>query len=109
MSSEIEKKKNIELTADNYQDIENLAGTNYTVKQIAMYLNVSHWDLQRAYEDTESEFRYHYDRGKLIVNAKIDTQASDLAQKGNLTAVQIYKKSAQETKLNQLKYEYFGL
>jgi len=75
------------------QAIEKLAGLNYTIKQIAMYLDIPYKDLQLQFEDKESEFRYRYDRGRLIAQADIDQKLLDSAQGGNLTAMQMFAKA----------------
>jgi len=82
----------MQFTDKQITEIEKLAGLNYTVKQIAMYLDVDATKLQNEFENKQSEFRYHYDRGKLITQAKIDMQLNESAEKGNMTAMQQYEK-----------------
>jgi hypothetical protein len=79
-------------TDEQIQEIEKLAGINYTIKQIAMYLDIKPGALQREFENRESEFRYHYDRGRLISQAKIDQALLDSATKSNLTAINQFEK-----------------
>jgi hypothetical protein len=73
--------------------IENLAAINYTVRQIAMYLKVSINELYREYNNKDSEFRRHFDTGKLFSQAKIDMQIVKSAEGGNATAMQMYEKT----------------
>lgn len=82
----------MDFTEEQTEIIENLAGLNYTVKQIAMYLDVDHRKLQQEFDDVESTFRYHYNRGKLIAQADIDMKLQDAAKGSNLTAMQQYEK-----------------
>lgn len=72
--------------------IEDLAGLNYTIKHIAMYLDIKVSFLYQDYNDQKSEFRYHYDRGKLLSQADIDMQSLQAAKKGNMTAMQQFEK-----------------
>lgn len=82
-------------TPEQIESIEKLAGLNYTFKQIAMYLEVPFNDLLQEYEDKESEFRYHYDRGHLLAQADIDQNLIDSAKRGNVTAIQQFEKIRQ--------------
>lgn len=85
----------MDFTEDQISQIEGLAGLNYTVRQIAMYLDVDPRFLQREFDDLESTFRYHYDRGKLIAQANIDMKLFDAANGSNLTAIQQFEKIKQ--------------
>lgn len=110
MFTDLEKKQSaIEFTAEQIKEIEDLAGMNYTVKQLAMYFDIPYMELQFAYDDPESIFRYSYDRGKLIVSANVDKNTIVSANKGNVTAMQILKKSQKDTIINNLKHELFGI
>ncbi len=89
------------LNEDQITELETLSGCNYTLKQVAMYFNLPYKEVMAAYQDEKSTLRYHYDRGKLIVQAQIDIQATSSAQNGNLTAMQrLDKISAQREFIN---------
>ncbi len=106
----LEKKRpSVEFTQEQIEEIVMLAGLNYTVSQIAMYFDIPLSHLEKEFEEEDSVFRYNYNRGRLIVNAKVDQQAVTSAYKGNITAIQILKKSQKDTVLNNLKYELFGI
>lgn len=98
----------MDFTEDQINEIEKLAGLNYTVKQIAMYLDIPPGDLQEQFDDPDSDFRYHFDRGRLIAQAKIDMQTQQSAENGNLTAAQTLEKIRQarhfETMRDKLLY-----
>jgi len=79
-------------TDEQIKEIERLAAINYTVKQIALYLDVIPWQLQREFDNRESTFRYHYDRGRLISQAKIDMALLESAEKQNMTAISQFEK-----------------
>jgi hypothetical protein len=97
------------LTEEQLQKVEELAGCNYTVRQIAMFLDIPVDELYEHYQDIESEFRYHYDRGQLINHAEVDIKLLQDAKAGNLTASAQFKKAAKLTRLNNLKHELFGI
>lgn len=110
MSTDLEKMHSvIKFTEEQIKEIEDLAGMNYTVQQLAMYFDIPYIDLQFAYDDPDSDFRYSYDRGKLIVSATVDKNTIISANKGNVTAMQILKKSQKDTIINNLKHELFGI
>ena len=75
-------------TDQQIEEIEKLSALNYTVKNIAVYLNIRIVDLQNEFDIKESVFRYHYFRGPLVSQANIDIQVVNSAEKGNLTAIQ---------------------
>ena len=68
-------------------EIEKLAAINYTVKQTAVYLDIEPRLIQREFDNKESEFRHHYNRGRLITQAKIDMALVESAEKQNMTAI----------------------
>ena len=75
-------------TDDQKKEIEQLAGLNYTIKQIALYFAIDAIKLQKEFEIPASQFRYHFDRGRLIAQSEIDMQSLSLAKGGNITAMQ---------------------
>lgn len=99
----------MQLTDKQKADIERLGAINYTLKQVAMYLGIRHDAVLEEYQNEDSDFRYHYDRGQLIAQADIDTEVMKSAKDGNLTATAIYKKSEKQNRLNNLKNELFGI
>ena len=90
-------------------DIEKLSAINYSVKQVAIYLNLDAALLQHEYEDEESEFHYHYTRGMLVAKAEIDMATLESAKKGNISAMQRYDKQVSQNKIDQIKREIFGI
>jgi ABC-type uncharacterized transport system ATPase subunit len=79
-------------TAEQIEEIESLAGINYTIKQMAMYFNIPVNELQREFENKESSFRFHYDRGQLMAQAQVDMKVLESAKGGNMTAQQQIEK-----------------
>ncbi len=97
----------MELTTEQYKEIEQLASLNYTVRQIAMYLDVKLSMLQKEFEDKKSKFRYHYDRGRLISQAKIDMQINKAAEDGNMTAMQQFEKIRKARHFENMRNQLF--
>lgn len=84
-------------------DIENLSGCNYSPEQIAMYIDVDVDEFVREWHDENSQIRYRYERGKLLVLAESDMQLADSARKGNVTSYQVYRRSSLDRKFENLK------
>jgi len=99
----LESQKYLELTQEQYKDIEQLASINYDPAKIAMYLDVDPNHFLEAFNQDDSKIRYHYERGKLITQAEIDKANLKRAKDGNLTSIQQWKKDAQSQKLENYK------
>ena len=97
----------MELTPAQYKEIEKLAAVNYSVKQIAMYLDVDPKAFQKEFSNLESKVRYHYDRGLLVTQAELDMANLKRAKDGNMTSIQQWKKDANSQKLDNLKKQVF--
>lgn len=97
----------MELTPSQYKEIETLSAINYSVKQIAMYLDVDHKQFARAFYDMESKVRYHYERGRLVAQAEIDKANLKRAKDGNLTSIQQWKKDSTYHRIDNLKKQTF--
>lgn len=82
----------MDFTTEQIESIEKLAGLNYTIKQIALYLDIDPTILYREYVDKNSVFRYRFDRGRLIAQADVDQKLLTNAKNGNLTAMQQFEK-----------------
>lgn len=91
------------LTDSDYQEIEALAAANYTVKNIALYLDAPVRAFRSEWENPDSLVRCAYDRGVLMSEGKIDTSLTALAEKGNLTAIQILDKHRRANLVDQIK------
>jgi len=99
----------MEFTPEQFETIEKLAGINYTIRQIAMYFDVSPQQLHNEYAYKESEFAYRFDRGRLIAAADVDMKLLQAAKDGNMTASAMFKKAEKASRINNLKHELFGL
>jgi len=97
----------MQLSPEQFNDIEQLASINYSVMQIAMYLDIDHNQFQRAFNEPDSLIRYHYDRGKLVTQAEIDKANLKRAKDGNMTSIQQWKKDSTTQNLENLKKQVF--
>lgn len=102
MSTDIRVSK-LQLTAEQLLQVEKLAGCNYSPEKIAMYLNIDKKSFLDEWHLPESDVRFHYERGVLIVQAESDMSLADSARKGNITAYQQYTKQSVLNKLDNIK------
>lgn len=87
-----------ELTA-----IEDLAGCNYSPERVALYLSVDRREFMKIWYDASSLVREAYDRGKLQAEFDVNREQKLLAQKGNITAAQIFLKESKELEVNNIR------
>lgn len=80
-------------TDDQIETIEKLAAVNYTIKKIAIFLDVNPSELLHEFDDPDSQFRHHYDRGRLLSQAKIDMALLSSAEGQSLSAIQQLEKT----------------
>ena len=78
----------IRLAQEELEQLENLAGSGYSLEQIAMYLQVPKADFIAEYFDLDSLVHYHYQRGILLVDAEAGMKLAENARSGNITAHQ---------------------
>ena len=78
----------IRLAQEELEQLENLAGSGYSLEQIAMYLEVPKADFIAEYFDLDSLVHYHYQRGILVVDAEAGMKLAENARSGNITAHQ---------------------
>lgn len=93
----------MKFTEEEYSEIEDLAGLNYSLSQIALYLGVSPKDFIKVYNNTESLIHYHYNRGRLISEIEINRKLKDNAVAGNITAAQIFQKEAKRIQVENIR------
>ena len=93
----------MELTDEQKRKIEIISGLGYPMKKIAYYLDVSPAILQREFENEESEFRYHYDRGAIMAEIDGEIGLLDKATQGSVTAVQILAKNMMDRNMKEFK------
>jgi ssDNA-specific exonuclease RecJ len=87
-----------ELTA-----IHDLAGNNYSPEKIALYLDVDKKAFLQTWQNKDSLVRQHYDRGQLVAEFNINNKQKELAEKGNITAAQIFLKESERNEVNNIR------
>ncbi|MGA2823307.1 MAG: hypothetical protein ABSE72_07245 [Bacteroidales bacterium] len=93
----------MEWTTQQFKDIEDLASINYSLEQIAMYLDVEKNSFIESFNIPGSKVKYHYDRGKLITQAEISKANLRKAKDGSLASIQQWTKDAFFQKIETLK------
>ena len=83
--------------------IHDLAGCNYSPEKIALYLDVDKKAFLETWNNKKSFVRECYDRGKLVAEFNINNKQKELAEKGNITAAQIFLKEAEKNEVNNIR------
>lgn len=86
----------LQLSDEEFATIENLAATNYTIANMALYLGVNAVDLENQYKNKASKVRFHYDKGILSAQFEKDNKMLENAKSGNITAYQESNKAAEK-------------
>lgn len=92
------------------KELEQLGAIGYKVEQLAMYFNVPKAEFMFYYSLTDSPLRYHYERGKLMQQAKEGFNMADAAASGdNATQAQRFDKLRRAVKFqNEVDEIFFG-
>jgi hypothetical protein len=93
----------IVLTVEELEQLEKLAGANYSIEDLAVFFNRDKKLFTEAFNAPDSELKFHYNRGQLIVQAEINIKLYDSAKEGNITASQQLQKAAAHNKLENAK------
>ena len=89
------------------ETIEQLAGCNYSPRDIAIYLSKDVNEFLAEFKDLESEIRLHYDRGRLIADFEINEKLLTNAKAGNITAAQVFEKNRDRVQTENLKNQIY--
>ena len=98
----------MDFQAEQKVDIERLAGLGYSIHRVAMYLDIPAPVLLAEYADEDSPFRYHYDRGVVLMEAKIGLSLMESAEKGNIMAIEQAARLRAEQHKRNLRIKIFG-
>ena len=100
----------MQLTDEQLQDIENLGALNYSPDKIAMMLAVDKDEFLSDFDTPDSDpaylpghLKFHYDVGVMRSQQKIDSAILKLAEEGNQTAIQQYKKDIRIREIENAK------
>lgn len=83
--------------------IMSLAACNYSPSQIALQLGIDKKGFLQLYHDIDSDVREAYDGGRLKRTYNIMDKQGDLAEKGNITAAQIFLKESKEIEIANIR------
>ncbi len=83
--------------------VHDLAGCNYSPEKIALYLDVDKKAFLQLWYQKESEVRQAYERGKLVADFNISNKQKELAEKGNITAAQIFISLRKDTEVETIR------
>ena len=83
--------------------IHDLAANNYAPEKIALYLDADKKSFLQLWYDKESAVRLAYERGKLVSEFTITNKQKELAEKGNITAAQIFLKQKEEMDITNIR------
>ena len=94
----------------NIEEYERLSSIGYTPQQIAMYYDIDVGDFMFYFTLLHSPLKYHYDRGRLVQQAKEGISMTDAAATGeNVTQAQrLDKFRAQLEFKNNINNVFFG-
>jgi hypothetical protein len=98
-----------QLTDKELEQLELMAGMNYTPRRIALFFGLSVNECYEALKDPESEFHKRYRKGEITYESKVDYASLKNALDGNATAIQQYENKKRLNKLNEMKHELFGI
>ncbi len=80
-----------------------LAACNFTPELCAKHLDVDQEAFLQLWRNPESEIRQAYDAGKLKATFNIMNKQKELAESGNITAVQIFLKESKEIEIDNIR------
>lgn len=89
------------------ETIERLAAVNYSYKEMAIYIGHNVRSFREEANKEDSEIWLAIQRGRLQAQFDIDDKLAQNARTGNITAAQMYKKSAEEKRVEDLKAQIF--
>ena len=89
-------------------ELERLGAIGYKVEQLAMYFNVPKAEFMFYFSLPDSPIRYHYERGKLVQQAKEGFNMMEAAVSGdNVTQAQRFDKLRREVAYKNSVNEIF--
>ena len=83
--------------------ISEMAACNYSPEKIALNLDVDKKSFLQTWYNKESFVRMAYEKGKLEADFNISNKQRELAEKGNITAAQIFIGLRKETEIEAIR------
>lgn len=97
------KYLDLKFSEEELTSVHDLAGCNYSPEKIALYLDVDKKAFLQLWYQKESEVRQAYERGKLVADFNISNKQKELAEKGNITAAQIFIGLRKDTEVETIR------
>lgn len=94
---------NFNVTEEDLQTIEDLAGVGYSPEKIAKYLSVEKEVFLKVWYVVGSYVREAYDRGRLKSEFLVLSQQKELAAGGNITAAQMFLKEKEKQEIENIR------
>jgi len=96
MSLDLVLSNPLKFSDEEFETIEHLAATNFTPKNMAIYLGVNFKDFEKEFQNKASKVSFHYNKGILSAAFEIENQLLKNAKSGNITAAQESKKATEK-------------
>ena len=93
----------LKFSQEEFTKIMDLAACNFPPERIAVQLGVDKKDFLKLFFDKTSEVREAYDAGKDKATFNVINAQRDLAEKGNITAAQIFLKESKELEVINIR------
>lgn len=93
----------LRLSEEQYESIEKLAALNYTLDQMAMFLEEDPAAFRQAYDAENSLVKFHVTKGKLETEFKIGTKITTDAEAGSMMAVALYRDAVKKNNVEDIK------
>jgi hypothetical protein len=84
----------MEFTPEQFKTFEELSSINYSLQDIATYLDIDYKSVLQEFNMPDSPVKFHYDRGKLIAQAEIDKANLKKAKDGSSASILQWKKDS---------------
>lgn len=89
------------------ETIERLAATNYSFKEMAIYVDMDRKEFVKEATTPDSDIWLAINRGKLKTQFEIDDKLAQNAKSGNITAAQVFEKNRKAKEVENLKARIF--
>lgn len=89
------------------ETIERLAAVNYSYDEMAIYVGMKKSSFRKEATTVDSAIWTAIQKGRLMAQFEIDDKLAQNARSGNITAAQMYKKSVEEKRAENLKAQIF--
>lgn len=96
MSTGLVIAEKLQLSEEQYLQVEQMAAVNYGPREVAVYLGVDVKLFKNEFTNPDTKIHYHYARGVLKATAEVDMKLLENATSGNITATQEYKKASEK-------------